>query len=33
MCLSNLLQGCVRPTKVGNAVMVGIGYRQNHKTP
>ncbi len=24
---------CVRPTKVGNAVMAGIGYRQNHKTP
>ena len=22
-----------RPTKVGNAVMAGIGYRQNHKTP
>jgi len=33
MCLSNLRQGCVRPTKIGNAVMAGIGTRQNHKTP
>jgi hypothetical protein len=45
-CLSNLRQGCVRPTKVGNAVMagmirlipnlnlhLGLGNRQNHKTP
>ncbi len=23
----------VRPTKGGNAVMAGIGYCQNHKTP
>jgi hypothetical protein len=28
MCLSNLRQGCVRPTKVGNAIMAGIGSRR-----
>jgi hypothetical protein len=33
MCLSNLRQGCVRPTKIGNTVMAGIGSRQNNKTP
>ena len=26
-------QDCVRPTKVGNAVMAGIGSRQNPQTP
>jgi hypothetical protein len=27
------LIAAVRPTKLGNAVMAGIGSHQNHKTP
>ena len=32
LCKSALI-AAVRPNKIGNAVMAGIGSRQNHKTP
>jgi len=31
--LIDLLSLLVSPTKIGNAVMMGIRYHQNHKTP